>query len=163
MCALASTQLYAQALPQERKSITDLAEVPDAYIEEAFAFYDQCEGSIEYNRHYDCECLSVKYLDVRIEYGGGIGKGGILQEIEGECPDTTRAAGVQYNDCMSKASLLSVDMPIDKYCECVANEYGKIYERLKPEPNSRNFVAIKSEALKRCRDPRLEATLYKDK
>ncbi len=160
-----TTPTHAQSLPDTDRTLPpeayDLKNVPDEYIEEALTFADYCEGRESMRQHYNCQCLSTKYLDKRIEGGDRIGRSSIMLAIEEKCADATEAAGVRYQECLGNATLMGVNGDPEEFCQCYANEYAKIYERLSPEPGSTMFVAIQSRAMMHCQNPELAKRFYK--
>lgn len=144
----------------ERISEDDLTEIPDEYFDEAYAFYDRCVGSAHMNANYDCECLSVKLLDTRIERGPKANRGSILQGLEGECKNVINTAGRQYDQCLKTTSGMPKRIEPKKYCECFANTYANIYEKTKGKPSPKLTIAIHKRAAMSCRDPLLARRLY---
>lgn len=138
----------------------DLSNVPDEYIEEAFNFNKQCHSMPNLAHYQNCDCLAVKYLDKRIELGHEATKGDIRSEIEGTCPDATGAAGYYYGQCMSNGSLMPSNIPIEKFCECFANTYAKLYEELRSKASPSTSLHLQTQAMISCRDPSLAHKLY---
>ncbi len=128
----------------------DMEEIPDEYIEEAQKFYDNCEADFNMNSNYDCQCLSVKYLDERIERGPDSAAGSVLLSIQKECPNTVGAAGFAYTECLRQGTMMSLYQPIEEYCECYANTFAKLYKNAKVTPGSQHFTALKTQTRLMC-------------
>lgn len=138
----------------------DLSEVPDEYIDEAIAFNEECQGSLNLSSNYDCDCLASRYLDERIKGEDKVNRSSILLKIEKECKSAVNAAGANYQKCLSTAVLMPVSMDVEKYCSCFASTYAKIYEQSVQTPSPRLHLEIHKRASTYCRDPSLGGRLY---
>ncbi len=146
---------------QQQDSQIDYSAIPDEYLEEADAFFAECGTSTRFKNYYDCECLTVKYLDERIKSGPNKPKSAILVNIGKECADATYAAGKSFNDCLNMGPLLPVQGgDALGFCECYANTYANLYESFRVSPNSKTFQALQTQAMTACANPALARELY---
>ena len=145
-----SAQVPLAPVPQQDK----MDEVPDEYIEEATAFYDECSNHYTMRQYYNCECLSLAYLDERIDKGPIESSSAIKQRLESECRDAIGAAGPIYQKCLRKANGFNPGTDPEKYCECVANTYVKTISEDKPFIDSRSMVSYQVQAYGACDNPR---------
>lgn len=130
-----------------------MSEVPDAYIDEAMAYYDTCQQRNVMNQYYDCKCLSVKFLDQRVARGPHVNRDEIARSLQSECRDPVGAAGPAYNECLKTASTMKPGTDPEKMCACVGNTYAKMIARDKPVIDSRSMVRYKSMARVICESP----------
>ena len=149
--ALMLTFIGAFAFSAVALAATDtLDDVPDEYIIEADQFYDSCQRNYSMKQYYNCECMSVAYLDERIAQGPLTPPSQIELSISSQCRDAVGAAGPTYNQCLSKANRFEPGTDPEKYCECVANSYVKLIDTYKPVIDSRSIVAFGVEAYSQC-------------
>ncbi len=139
----------AATVPKQDK----MDKVPDEYIEEANSFYDECAGNYFMGQYYNCECLSLAYLDERIDGGPTMEASRIKQNITNECRDAIGAAGPIYQKCLQRANRFNYGTDPEIYCECVANTYVKTISRDAPSINSKSMVSYQSYAYNVCNNP----------
>lgn len=155
LCALATSSAAQTPAPADNS----YENVPDEYLAEADAFHAECATTAKMNHYYDCECLTVKYLDERIKRGKTAADSSIMQAIQEQCADATEAAGYLYNQCLGDP-MIPAEIPAEEFCTCYANTYATLYERYGAEPNSQTFVEVQTEAMVTCRNPNLAKRLY---
>ena len=148
-------QLNAHSSEKEYRDLDDkepYKSIPYEYIQEAQNVYKTCTSDIHFYPYYDCRCLSVQYLDVRIESGAERNKDSIFLSLQGQCKDGTYAAGLQYQNCMRNGTIL---FPRGKtpqeYCQCVANQAAKLYEASSAKPNTASYTSLISRAHLKCK------------
>ena len=90
------------------------ADIPDEYLAEADAFHTECTTTAKMNHYYDCECLTVKYLDERIKRGKTATDSSIMQSIQQECADAAEAAGYLYTQCLGDP-MIPADIPAEEF------------------------------------------------
>ncbi len=151
--------------PAQQKNVAPnpYPDIPDEYIQEAQKFFTKCENTAGMYQYYDCKCLSLKYLDKRIEKGPDAQTQNIALAISHECPDATIAAGYEYQKCLEHQTLMPKDITPEKYCTCYANTYAKLYESSKASPGSKTFVPLRARAYITCQDEHLAQKLYPTK
>lgn len=87
-CFLLPFFLFALLLPlsasfaQEDSALKDIL---PAYLAEMDRFHAYCLRTETYNQNYDCECLSVKFLDERQARSADVTTLDILQSLQREC------------------------------------------------------------------------------
>ncbi len=151
----AHAQNARQALEAPAPQKDEMDDVSDEYIEEANAFYDECAGDYQMGQYFNCECLSVAYLDARIEKGKMESSSSIKLAISRQCRDAIGAAGPVYQGCLRKANRFEPGTDPEKYCECVANTYVKNINRDAPAViDSRSMVSYQVAAYTSCNNPR---------
>lgn len=126
-------------------------DTPREYLEEAEAFYGKCQSDFRFYQFYDCQCLSVKYLDERIKSGPERVQNSIVLALRRECKDGAYAAGAEYERCMTNGTLLFArGKTPDEYCACFGNEYAKLYEKSNVIPGTYGMVEVASQAHLSC-------------
>jgi len=154
-----SNNAYAQdtEVPSATQRAPDsMDKVPDEYIEEAMAFYDVCAGDNVQNEYYNCECLSLAYLDERKKQGRLGTASSIRSAIINECRDAVGAAGSVYTNCLARANGFEPGTDPEKYCECVANTYVETLNKTTPRVNSTTIVSYQTMAYAACSNPNAE-------
>ncbi|HBR70060.1 MAG TPA: hypothetical protein DEA55_11860 [Rhodospirillaceae bacterium] len=129
---------------------TDYGAIPDEYLKEANDFYERCNASYDRSTNYDCECLSTKYLDMRIKEGPETPESQIMVRLATECPNVEGAAGHFYSQCVSQAALLPTNMTVEKFCTCVANTFAKLYKTAHITAGSQQYTSLQSSAMLMC-------------
>jgi len=144
--------LYEPQAGTESTAPNEYADVPYHYLEEADKFHDRCQGDERLQNYYDCECLSVKFLDKRIEEGPGRDPNALLLAIDGECKEATYLAGATYTGCLRNGvTVLPKGKEMEEFCGCFANEYASLFEKSKRSPSSRLFTELQAQARTNCR------------
>ena len=128
-------------------------DTPQEYLEEVEAFYNKCQSDSRFYQFYNCQCLSVKYLDERIKSGPRRVQNSIVLALQRECKDGAYAAGVEYERCMKNRTLLFArGKTPEEYCACFGNQYAKLYEENNVIPGSYGMVEIASQAHLNCQE-----------
>ena len=158
-------QPQAQQQPQAGKPApapNPFANVPDAYFKEADAYRDECENKPSMHQYYNCDCLSLEYLKRRIDHPRDT-KNSIVLAINRTCPDATEAAGHEYQQCLRNSSLApTTSSSPEKYCECFANTYAKLFEKSGRPTGTNTFIDLETQAYIACDNPDLAKKLYPD-
>ncbi len=98
----------------------------EEYYKEMDDFHKECTGSIN-AAYYDCECLTVRYMDLWEKYGKEKPRQKLLFELRQECPNSSGIGLQMYEQCMSWAYKVRPDF--EDFCICYAEEYVKKYEQ----------------------------------
>lgn len=126
-------------------------DVPYSYIVEAQNFHEECLADSRLFQFYDCKCLSVKFLDRRVEVGPGPGKKTIMLSLQGECKDGTYVAGMKYEECMNNGTVMfSPRKTPEEYCACLGNETARLYESRSVLPGTYSYIRLVSQAHLNC-------------
>lgn len=125
-------------------------EVPQKYIDDAEQFHNFCNNDARYSVHFDCECLSARYLDFRLNYGFEPPRSSIIMALSNKCPNAEGAAGEAYSECYKQQNLMPLHQPIEDFCSCYANTYSKLRTDLKNPMSSSMRVSLKSRAMSMC-------------
>jgi hypothetical protein len=161
---LKETLQNAPAAQPQSPALDPYSDIPDEFITEARAFYQQCSTTAHLSQYYDCKCLATKFLDKRIEKGDEPTKGQIARLVQGECLDASGAAGYEYQRCLAQPSLVpSNGIPPEDYCACVGSTYARLYEGGGMRVSSSTFINLKSQAYVMCQNPELRSQLYPGK
>ncbi|MGB0718868.1 MAG: hypothetical protein ACPGRX_00225 [Bdellovibrionales bacterium] len=146
-----------QTSPQTKDKYDD---VPAAWLDEAFAFGEECRASVKMRQYYDCRCMAVRFLDKRIEYGEGADRTVLMQRIGPECADGTGIAGRLYETCKADYVSIPVGLDIEEYCTCYASTYAKMFEKLDRSLGNKQHVALMTRAKVTCRNPDAARKFY---
>ena len=142
---------YAQDVTAPPPAQDSMDKVPDEYVEEAGQFYDMCSADTVRSQYFNCECLSLAYLDRRIEVGPTESASSIELSINKKCRDAVGAAGPVYQACLRRAYRFEPGTDPEKFCECVANGYVETMNQVQPEIDSRRMVQYQTQAYATCR------------
>jgi len=141
---------------QSSEKGADMSEVTDAQLEEAQHFFNQCKTDKDLSKNYDCKCISANFLQKRIELGPTASEDLVFLEIQSTCPNVVETTGHAYSSCMTRAAPRGLrDIGIKDYCECIAREWSKAYERLNGQVDVSIKIAIQSKAQMHCLNPSL--------
>ncbi len=139
-----------QISKEEEPFRNEYKEVPYEYLEEADAFFNECKTDYKMFNYYNCECLSVKFLDTRIESGPERSKDSIFLAIDHTCKDATYLAGFTYNECIRDGTELPPGKQMEEFCGCFANKYAELFEASKASPSARRIVDLQIKARLSC-------------
>lgn len=128
------------------------SDIPDEALADMQDFHKECEAHYDLSAHYDCECLSSRYLEERIKAGPNESRQQLTMKLSGECFNIPGAAGRGFDRCQASGSLnYNGGMSPTEYCECVGRNYAILVQRTKGGLNRRKINSIMSSALLRCR------------
>lgn len=97
----------------------------EAYYKELDRFYNYClQDTMSW--YYDCECLTLRYMDEWEKLPPDTPEFKILKIIGQECPNSANIGTQKYNQCMDWAYKVRKDY--DNFCKCYAKAYVKRYE-----------------------------------
>lgn len=147
LSVVSAPAVYAQSTQSIK-----LEDIPDEYFEDMDRFHAECKTTSRYSRYYDCDCLSVAYLDKRLEVGLEVDRARILLNLEHNCFDATGAAGHHYNICMDNRNYHEDYVPREIYCECFANHVAKLYNTGNFDTGSEDSMTVQGAAYRRCDD-----------
>lgn len=141
---------YAQTDIQAGAQTEDTEKIPEEYLQEANEVYSACANDYNESQYFNCECLSLSYLDERIRLGPTASSYEVRTNLGRQCFDAINAAGPTYDSCIRKANRLQPGTDPELYCECVANTYVRLLQGQKPRINSKSITYFRVEARKRC-------------
>ncbi len=130
-------------------------DIPQAVLDEAEEFYEVCQKSYAYQPHYNCECLSTRFVDERIRLGPDTSQSQVISTIRSECIDAAASSGFAYDQCMMTGSLTYTggEMTPEEYCECVGNNYAILIANMNTKGiSSRTVESAMGSALSRCQE-----------
>ncbi|HOO51424.1 MAG TPA: hypothetical protein PLK94_09080 [Alphaproteobacteria bacterium] len=121
--ALAADELFP------RGYLPNYSELPDPtpeQIDEALVVSLNCKSAVQNSTSYDCDCVGMKYLELRQRRGEKENPTLLLMAAQRSCPNPAGIAGANYEICESWAKSAH---PYDykEFCECFANEYASIH------------------------------------
>lgn len=146
----------------------DTLVIDPKFVDEAMYYGIACNNDESLNNYYDCQCLSVKFLDKRLEFGPEASRERVARSLQSECKQGTNVAGLRYSECMATANMVKesnseeADSFADnffeeheKFCSCFGNEYGKMFENHRGEVTAKHHRNYRSAAILRCQNPQL--------
>jgi len=138
-----------------RTELTDKKEeaeqIPQDYLDEMQAFYEECESNYYLSGHHDCRCMASEYLDERIEQGRFADSSLIRLNVTKSCPSEERAAGYSYRSCFDNGYTVPEGYDVEAFCACTANQYARLFARSGQSFGPQLFIALQSEARQICR------------
>lgn len=141
-------QALADPRQKPAKPLTPPKDVPVAYLEEMDDVYRECEANNLFTLFYDCQCLSVKYLDKRIELGPWPTRDAIMVRINTQCANIPGIAGYTYGVCENRM-MMRGRQDYKELCECFGRTVAGKYAR-QPALNSRYFQVLQRDAYLKC-------------
>lgn len=147
--ALSAVLLFAPGLPAAQE-IND-EDVPQEYLDEAFAFNAECQANPQFANFYDCPCLSARLLESRIKAGPIAPQASLIMGVDHLCKDGTGLAGRAFTDCLTRKTNIPDNTTPDAYCSCVANTLAKNYENMEVKMTSKAYSTLKARAIVACR------------
>ncbi len=161
LCVAAAPRVgFAQESAPPGVADNPYKDIPDAYFEEAAAFFRECTQKSRYYLYYNCACMEAHYLDKRIEFGPDAHSTSIINVLSKKCADATEASGSEYKQCLTDITAIPVGANAEDFCACYARTYADLFERYSPGTSSTIFVQIRSRALLTCKKPELAKKLY---
>lgn len=150
----------SQSSSEEQPPLDVLDYVPEAYIAEATAFDRECKTNVMMKQNYDCACLSLKFLERRMDLGPTASNATVRDSIQGECIDRTEMAGHEYVDCLRGNAFMEPGTDPEAYCECYVDTYINLIEQYKPTLRIGRLTPLKSRAHITCRNPEFARQFY---
>lgn len=142
----------ANAEDKKALPFKNYSDIPDEALADMQNFHEECLVHYDLSAHYDCDCLSSRYLEERIKAGPNQSRQQIMLDISGECLDIARAAGRGYERCQSSGALnYNGGMSPEEYCECAGRNYAILLQRSKGALTRTKLNSSMSSALLRCR------------
>lgn len=96
-------------------------------LDEAFAVYDECAANRLATTRYDCECVGMRYLDLRREKGPLSVPYDLKNAARKYCTNTADVAGMIYERCLAWAPRERTDY--ERFCTCYANNYARRFSK----------------------------------
>lgn len=116
------------ALPGDKKPVAPREPTPSEQAE-ANSIFLNCSKSENQSHYFDCQCLSLKFLELRIQdfdkHGEALGSFALMDEARKACVNTAGLAGKTYNECRVWA--VQVRQDAEQFCSCYANAYAKTF------------------------------------
>lgn len=103
--------------------------LPEATLEqyeESMAVTDSCKAYNYTNIHYDCDCMGMKFLELRLSKGPDANAFWLKEEAKRKCPNVPEVAGLMYSRCLHWAPTHQGEN-YEEFCTCYGNEFAKIY------------------------------------
>lgn len=143
-----------------------LKDIAPAYLKEMDRFYAYCAKEPTLSEHYDCRCLSMKFLDKRRERGEDVRVDDILASIRGQCAqgegeappfpaDAALMGGytqeeIDEADGVFQSCKSNPEMTMAYDCECFAAKYLDERVQRGPEPPGSYITMLVSQT---CPNP----------
>jgi hypothetical protein len=154
----------AQALPDSPAPVTAPSiskdkpvpkprKIPEMYIQESMNVFDQCNSTLSMSENYDCECLASKFMELRMETGPQGSTQALLMNLRQDCRNSTKAAGVAYENCLRGVGEMLPGTDPEILCSCVGNTYAKLLDRDKPIITQATIIDYQTRAQMLCKNP----------
>ncbi len=137
-------------LPGDKKPVAP-KEPTAEQLAEANSVFKACSQSENQSHYFDCECLSLTFLQLRLKdielKGESLGHFVLMDEARKACVNTAGLAGKTYNECRTWA--VGVRQDAEQFCSCYANTYAKTYAG-SPTSNIKINERIMANSLQQC-------------
>ncbi|HNS45098.1 MAG TPA: hypothetical protein PKH37_07725, partial [Alphaproteobacteria bacterium] len=98
-CAPAFAEDAPRGVLPSGKTDDVLKDAKPEQIEEALRISAQCRDTDYLRTYYDCDCLGMKFLELRKERGDVVSETILLIEAERSCPNSVDVAGRTFDQC----------------------------------------------------------------
>lgn len=124
-------------------------------VKEAESVYEECIENRRMSLWVDCECLSSKFLELRIERGPDKPKDLLVAYAsQRTCRNVEGSSRLEYTRCMEGSSFNYYEFEPEDYCQCYAREWGKLYEEsdgVKIDETEKGYLRARARAY--CKEP----------
>lgn len=117
-------------------------------IDEALQVSEECKNYNVARRYFDCDCVGMKFLELRQKEGDEASQFNLMAKARHECPNTPEVAGIYYDRCVSWA-VVERGEDYKEFCTCYANQFALLYSK-NPDDNQLVREAQLTQALSNC-------------
>ena len=100
----------------------------DKELEEALQISDECKTYDRTNTRYDCDCVGMKFLDLRRQQGEKASSYWLRDTARRKCPNAPAMAGKVYTECLQWAPAQRGD-DYQAFCACYGSSFAKIFSK----------------------------------
>lgn len=100
----------------------------DEELEEALKVSDDCKAYDRTNTRYDCDCVGMKFLDLRRQQGEKASYYWLRDAARRKCPNAPAMAGKVYNECLQWAPAQRGE-DYQEFCACYGSSFAKIFSK----------------------------------
>lgn len=151
---LGTFPVHATDIPKSNLLTFDKAKklppITPEQLDEAFAITDQCKAYTYTNTLYNCDCMGLKFLNLRRSKGDAADAFWLKETAKKFCANKTEIAGSFYTRCMTWAPE-SRGEDAESFCACYATNFSKIFAKA-PSENQLIREAQMTKAMSMC-DP----------
>ncbi len=104
-----------------------LPPITSEQLDESLAIYDECVANKVATTRYDCDCVGMRYLDLRRERGPLALAYDLKIAARHDCPNAPDVAGMMYERCLSWAPRERTDY--ERFCSCYASNYARRFSK----------------------------------
>ena len=122
--SFAEEQMVRGQLEQTKK----LPAYTDKELEEALKISDDCKAYDRTNTRYDCDCVGMKFLDLRRQQGEKASFYWLREPPRRKCPNAPAMAGKVYTECLQWAPAQRGD-DYQEFCACYGSSFAKIFSK----------------------------------
>ena len=126
----------------------DLPPATPEQVDEALDVSQVCRTYEHYENYYDCDCMGMKFLELRRKNGDGVERHVLENQVRKMCPNTAGAAGLIYQRCLAWAPK-EVGLNYESFCHCYGKEYSALYAK-NPTDNQNIREAQLTSSLTKC-------------
>lgn len=118
-------------------------------VDEALAVSQDCARHSRSSTYFDCDCVGMKFLELRRAAGDKAHAPFLLIEAEKSCPNMAGIAGQTYERCLAWGPQ-EIGYNYKEFCSCFGSEYGRIYGK-NPTSNLMHREAQMTDAMTKCK------------
>jgi hypothetical protein len=97
-------------------------------LDEAVKISDSCKAYDYTSIRYDCDCVGLKFLELRRKRGDGASQFELTQTAQQKCPNTPSVAGKIYTECTGWAPRQRGE-DYQEFCSCYGSTYAKLFAK----------------------------------
>lgn len=117
-------------------------------LDEALQISDECKTYDFTNTRYDCDCVGIKFLELRRKKGDSESAFWLREDAQKKCPNRPAMAGKIYSECVGWAPLQRGE-DYEEFCSCYGSNFAKLYGK-NPSENLLVVEAQMTVAMSKC-------------
>ncbi|GEM_PF-6546296 len=142
----------------QEQQLTDKGQATPELLKESKKVFDDCQRNRMRSSHYDCTCVSKRFMEERARAGANVSQYNILVDISNECFDIPKAAEYALESCMGSgraAFALSYKdgTTFEEFCQCASRNYALEFQAVDTYVTRNIMSGIKTKSLLRCQTP----------
>lgn len=122
--SFAEQQMVRGKLEQDKKRPA----YTDKELDEALKISDDCKAYDRSNVRYDCDCVGMRFLDLRRKQGDAADSYWLRREARLKCPNAPAMAGKVYTECMQWAPAQRGE-DYQEFCACYGSTFAKLFSQ----------------------------------
>ena len=121
---------------------------------EAKSVYEECTSSKDFRNSVDCQCLAVKFAELRSKQGPQSNRSFLIAEIcQRGCRNVQAQMRLEYEKCVLGSGFNHEGFPQEEYCKCYAETYGNLLGEFEGQIDENKKSSMRLKARTSCGRP----------